>query len=66
MISLLSGFIFIISAIAFSVFLIWGLVKTHRVDWKTWLWLLVAIIAIVVSIATAKTPAPLTMPLSQS
>lgn len=58
MISFLSGFIFIISAIAFSVFLIWGLVKTHRVDWKTWLWLLVAIIAIVVSVATAKTPAP--------
>ena len=56
MISTLSGLIFIISVVAFIVFLIWGFVKNQHINQKTWLWLLLAVVAIVVYVTTAKTP----------
>ena len=56
MISTLSGLIFIISVVAFIVFLIWGFVKNQHINRKTWLWLLLSVVAIVVYVTTAKTP----------
>lgn len=56
MISTLSGLIFIISVVVFIVFLIWGFVKNQHINQKTWLWLLLAAVAIVVYVTTAKTP----------
>ncbi|WP_312399620.1 hypothetical protein [Leuconostoc lactis] len=56
MISTLSGLIFIISVVAFIVFLIWGFVKNQHINRKTWLWLLLAVVAIVVYVTAAKTP----------
>ena len=55
MISTLSGLIFIISVVAFIVILIWGFVKNQHINRKTWLWLLLAVVAIVVYVTTAKT-----------
>lgn len=56
MISTLSGLVFIISVVAFIVFLIWGFAKNQHINRKTWLWLLLAAVAIIVYVATVKTP----------
>ena len=56
MISTLSGLVFIISVVAFIVFLIWGFAKNQHINRKTWLWLLLAAVAIIVYVATTKTP----------
>ena len=55
MISTLSGLVFIISVVAFIIFLIWGFAKNQHINQKTWLCLLLAAVAIIVYVATAKT-----------
>lgn len=52
MISTLSGLVFIISVVAFIIFLIWGFAKNQHINQKTWLWLLLAAVAIIVYVAT--------------
>ena len=45
MISTLSGLVFIISVVAFIIFLVWGFAKNQHINQKTWLWLLLAAVA---------------------
>lgn len=47
-----AGMVFFLSIILFVVFLVWGLLKNHKVNKKTWLWLVLAISSIVVGVSS--------------
>ncbi|MFH7618597.1 hypothetical protein [Leuconostoc mesenteroides] len=47
-----AGMVFFLSIILFVVFLVWGLLKNHKVNKKTWLWLVLAILSMVVGVSS--------------
>lgn len=56
MLAVLSGFAFVISIVAFIVFVILGLVKNRKINKKTWLWLVAVVVSMIIGATTAKTP----------
>lgn len=56
MLAALSGFAFVISIVAFIVFVILGLVKNRKINKKTWLWLVAAVVSMIIGATTDKTP----------
>ncbi|MGH2326572.1 hypothetical protein ACQ7EN_08215 [Leuconostoc lactis] len=56
MLAVLSGFAFVISIVAFIVFVILGLFKNRKINKKTWLWLVAVVVSMIIGATTAKTP----------
>lgn len=56
MLAALSGFAFVISIVAFIVFVVLGLVKNRKINKKTWLWLVAVVVSMIIGATTAKTP----------
>lgn len=53
--AVISGLVFFISTILLVVFIILGLVKNHKFNKKTWLWLVVIALSMVVGVSSTKT-----------
>lgn len=56
MLAVLSWLAFVVSIVAFIVFVILGLVKNRKINKKTWLWLVAVVVSMIIGATTAKTP----------